>query len=334
MALPKIHKLLIYTSTDLVNWTYVSEFGPYNAVGGVWECPNYFTLPVDGDESNIKWVLIIGLNPGGPPGTVGSGTQYILGQFNGTAFIPDPESINELGEGNWLDNGPDFYAALVYNGLPDYQRTILGWMSNWQYAEKIPTYLWRNAMSIPRRLGLKTIDGKVVVVQEPEEDWASIAGKPHTLNFTHFAEGMHNLGSLGKTQEVNLTFSDRNASSNSSRFGISLRATNNFTQHTAVGYDFSSKQVFVDRRESGNSSFDDTFASIYHAPLTPAEDGTVNLRIFADWSSVEVFGGYGETTITAQIFPEEGSTFARLFSEGGQTENVHFSARGIESVWN
>ncbi|KAL6236853.1 hypothetical protein BDW75DRAFT_205460 [Aspergillus navahoensis] len=331
-ALSDLQKLLIYTSTDLKNWTFASEFGPYNAVGGVWECPNFFPLPVDNDESNVKWVAIIGLNPGGPPGTVGSGNQYILGQFNGTHFLPDAESLHEEGEANWLDYGPDFYAALVYNGLPEFQRTIVAWMSNWQYAEKVPTTVWRNAMTIPRRLGLKTIKGKVVVAQEPEEDWAAITSKPKTTQFSSLpANSTRNLGSLGKTLAANLTFSasDENASS----FGISLLATQNFTTETLIGYDFATKHLFVDRRASGNTSFDETFASVYRAPLDPADDGTVTLRIFADWSSVEVFGGQGETTLTAQVFPPEGATYASLFARDGGVEDVLLSVSRVNSVW-
>ncbi|OJJ00309.1 hypothetical protein ASPVEDRAFT_128290 [Aspergillus versicolor CBS 583.65] len=336
-ALSEIHKLLIYTSDNLKDWSFVSEFGPYNAVGGVWECPSFIPLPVDGDESNVKWVAIIGLNPGGPPGTVGSGNQYILGQFDGTAFIPDKESIHAGGTANWFDYGPDFYAALVYNGLPKYQHTVITWMNNWQYSEKIPTGSWRGAMAIPRSLALRTVNGNVTLVQEPEEDWDAITSKANISHFGSLPEGTHDLGSLGKALEINLTFSDRNTNLSSSRspseFGISLRATQNFTQQTRIGYNFATEQIFVDRRRSGNSSFDETFASIYHAPLSPAEDGTVALRVFVDWSSVEVFGGQGETTVTAQIFPDEKATYARLFSTGGSTDDVQLSVREVESVW-
>ncbi|KAL4913722.1 glycosyl hydrolase [Aspergillus aurantiobrunneus] len=336
LALADLHKLLIYTSDNLKDWSFASEFGPYNAVGGVWECPSFFPLPVDGDGSNVKWVAIIGLNPGGPPGTVGSGNQYILGQFNGTTFIPDSDSIRSGGRANWMDYGPDFYAALVYNGLPQYQRTVIAWMSNWQYAEKAPTSIWRNAMTIPRRLGLKTVNDNVTLVQEPEEDWEAITGKAHPSQFPSLSEGTENLGSLGKALEINLTFSDRDTQSSSSspsEFGISLHATQNFTQQTRIGYDFATKQVFVDRRASENSSFDETFASIYHAPLSPLDDGTVALRIFVDWSSVEVFGGQGETTVTAQVFPGEDATYARLFSTGGSVGDVSLSVKEVESVW-
>jgi sucrose-6-phosphate hydrolase SacC (GH32 family) len=93
LALAVLRKLVIYTSPDLKEWTYQSEFGPVNAVGGVWECPAMFTLKVDGDADNVKWVVQIGLNPGGPPGTVGSGTQYVIGSFDGKTFTADKESV-------------------------------------------------------------------------------------------------------------------------------------------------------------------------------------------------------------------------------------------------
>ncbi|KAH1782419.1 hypothetical protein KXW97_002494, partial [Aspergillus fumigatus] len=92
ISLAKLHKILIYTSRDLKHWDLASEFGPANAVGGVWECPSIFPLSLDGSKKT-KFVLMLGLNPGGPPGTVGSGTQYIVGDFNGTTFTPDANSI-------------------------------------------------------------------------------------------------------------------------------------------------------------------------------------------------------------------------------------------------
>ncbi|KAJ0424064.1 glycosyl hydrolase [Aspergillus carlsbadensis] len=304
----------------LVNWSVASEFGPYNAVGGVWECPSFFPLPVDGDELNVKWVAIIGLNPGGPPGTVGSGNQYILGDFNGTVFTPEQDSIRATGEANWLDFGQDFYAALVYNGLPEYRRTVIAWMNNWQYAAETPTSTWRSAMAIPR---------------QPEEDWNSITGASQTVHFASLSEGVHNLGPVGKALAIGLTFSDRKDAnlSEASEFGIAFRARQDFTQQTRVGYNFATKQVFVDRRTSGNPSIDDTFASIYHAPLLPLKEGKVTLRIFVDWSSVEVFGGQGEATLTSQIFPREDATYARLFSSGELTTEIDLSISEIDSIW-
>ncbi|EED17085.1 inulinase precursor, putative [Talaromyces stipitatus ATCC 10500] len=338
MSLANIHKLLIYTSPNLKEWTLVSVFGPLNAVGGQWECPSLFPLPVNNDESNIKWVLVVGLNPGGPPGTVGSGTQYFLGDFNGTTFTADVGSISAPSNdtANWFDRGPDFYAAIGYNGLPEYERTLIGWMNNWQYGQSIPTSPWRSAMSIPRYLSLRTIGQKTALVQTPQENWASIAEEAIVSAFPSVAD-VHELGDIGKALEIQLTFSSREtapgAVQGSSESGISIRASEDFSQQTRVGYDFATKQAFVDRTQSGNVSFDSTFASVYFAPLSPAPDNTVSLRIFVDWSSVEVFGGQGESTITAQIFPPDNATYARLFSTGGSTDNVQVRISKVRSTW-
>lgn len=338
ISLAKLHKLLIYTSNDLKKWDLASEFGPANAVGGVWECPSIFPLPLDGGESE-KWVLMLGLNPGGPPGTVGSGTQYIVGSFNGTAFTADSDSIYD-GSGateqvaNWLDWGPDFYAALGWNGLPTAERTVIAWMNNWQYGATIPTDPWRSAMTVPRRLALKTVGGKATLVQEPAGEWKGITPGGNASTFPR-VDGVRELGRIGKTIEIDLTFSNRQplSSGNSSEFGIVVAATQDYTQQTRVGYNFGTQEVFIDRSQSGDVSFDGTFASTYSAPLSPSANGTVSLRVYVDWSSVEVFGGQGEATITSQIFPSTDAVYGRLFSSGGATNNVKLGVKELRSTW-
>lgn len=334
-AVSELHKLVIWTSDNLKEWSVVSEFGPFNAVGGVWECPNLFPLPLDGNGVNTKWVMVVGVNPGGPPETVGSGTQIFVGDFNGTTFVPDASSVYPGNENaNWMDWGPDFYAANSYNGRPDTDHVSIGWMNNWQYGENIPTYPWRSAMATPRRLSLRTIDRKVTLVQQPRIDWKSLAThKKHSQSWKSVAEGMKDLGSRGKTLEINLSFDDRQQDSETSEFGIILQATSDMQQQTRVGYDFRTRKVFLDRRKSGDVSFDKTFASVYHAPLVPNADGVVFLKVLVDWSSVEVFGGDGESTLTAQIFPSENATYARLFSMGGSTENVKLDVSDLSSIW-
>ncbi|KAL2783842.1 glycosyl hydrolase [Aspergillus keveii] len=489
VSLATQHKVLIYTSQNLKHWDFASEFGPVNAVGGVWECPNIFPLSLDGKKT--KWVLVLGLNPGGPPGTVGSGTQYVVGDFNGTTFTADANSIYDgsgpedsvifedfegdatfaargwtatgdlanaspakgtlagqnpvtgfqgqqllntfidgdattgtltsapfdishkyinflVGGGsnvnetairlkvdgrtvhtstgsnseslawqtwdvsklqgqsalieiidnttggwghinvdqisfsntratstiaNWLDWGPDFYAALGWNGLPQGQRTIIAWMNNWQYAQNIPTDPWRSAMTVPRHLALKTIDNKATLVQEPAGKWKSLTNHGRAFTFRK-VESVRDLGRIGKTLELELKFSsDRASSSEKAEFGVSVAATRDYSHETRVGYDFSTQQVFVDRTRSGDTSFDGTFAGVYSAPLAPSSDGTVSLRILVDWSSVEVFGGEGEATITSQIFPAQNAVYGRLFSTGGKTADVKLRVREVRSTW-
>ncbi|MFE7929883.1 GH32 C-terminal domain-containing protein [Streptomyces sp. NPDC057456] len=87
VSLSAEHKVRFYSSKNLKDWTQLSEFGPAGATGGVWECPDLFPLAVDGDANNIKWVLVVNINPGGIAG--GSAAQYFIGDFDGTKFTAE-----------------------------------------------------------------------------------------------------------------------------------------------------------------------------------------------------------------------------------------------------
>ncbi|OBT64967.1 hypothetical protein VE03_05634 [Pseudogymnoascus sp. 23342-1-I1] len=343
LALAKVHKVIVHTSENLKNWTYASEFGPMNAVGGVWECPGLYPLPLDGDNDTIKWVLQIGLNPGGPPGTLGSGTQYFVGDFDGTKFVADDTS--NLGDNstmvdrtNWMDWGPDFYAAATFNGLSMTDRYNIAWMSNWQYAASIPTSPWRSAMSVPRKVSLKAINEKATLIQQPAKGLASLeTSNRYSKSWDNFPEGNQILQLSGKTLDITLSFSNSNtntpAALSAAQFGIILRATSDLAQQTRVGYDFGTRELFVDRTKSGNTGFDGSFASVYHAPLTATSDGNVAMRILVDWSSVEVFGGEGEVTLSTQVFPDDSGTDVLLFSTGGGTSGVAVNAKVLDSAY-
>ena len=163
-------QVVLYKSDDLKNWELLSTFGPANATGGVWECPDLFPLPVDGDPENLKWVLTVNLNPGGPNN--GSAGQYFVGDFDGTTFtsattvtegLQDPD---RLGEYQWLDWGRDYYAAVSFSDAPDNRRLMIAWMNNWEYANQIPTSPWRSPMSLAREISLHTSDGNLRLVQQ------------------------------------------------------------------------------------------------------------------------------------------------------------------------
>lgn len=344
LALPQKHKVLFYTSDDLKKWDHVGEFGPVNAVGGIWECPSLMQFFVDDRSSKSKWVMMLGLNPGGPATPQGSGTQYLVGSFNGTAFVPDADTIrnpetgrNTTGpdstvspEANWADWGPDYYAAVPWNGLPTNEHVAIGWMNDWAYATQIPTSPWRSAMSVPRKLALKTIKGKVQLVQQPHPFLGKLeSGRPlYERSWKRLSSGNTKLPFKTKTFDLELTFSP---GKKSSRVGLDLR-TGTDGAGTTVGYDFSTEQMFLDRTASGNTTFNPLFPGVYYAPLSANKNGQVKLRILLDWSSVEVFGGQGESTITAQIFPLEPDFEVNLFSEG-EVKDVKVNVRSVKSVW-
>ncbi|KAJ8126506.1 hypothetical protein O1611_g7129 [Lasiodiplodia mahajangana] len=231
-----------------------------------------------------------------------------------------------------MDYGPDFYAAATFSGLRYLSHLNIAWMNNWQYAGVIPTAPWRSMMSTARKISLKTIGGRAVLIQQPMVDVASLQTKTYSSSFATVAEGNQLIPLSEKTLDITVTFSDRATGSSSSQFGIILRATSDLAQQTRIGYDFSTRRLFVDRSKSGNISFDGTFASTYYAPLEPASNSKVTMRILLDWSSVEVFGGQGEVAISAQIFPQDNGTDTRLFSSGGSTSDVTIDAKILGSA--
>ena len=157
IAKPKEYKIAFFSSPDLKKWEHLSDFGPLGATGGVWECPDLHSLTTSTGEE--KWVLLVSLNPGGVAG--GSGTQYFVGDWNGTSFTTNQSSTL------WIDYGRDNYAGVTFNHVPNNRRIFLAWMSNWDYAAKLPSPIWRTSMTTPRELALIEVNGELRLTAEP-----------------------------------------------------------------------------------------------------------------------------------------------------------------------
>jgi sucrose-6-phosphate hydrolase SacC (GH32 family) len=231
---------------------------------------------------------------------------------------------------SWLDYGKDYYAAVSWNDVPDGRRLMIGWMNNWQYANQIPTSPWRSAMSVPREIGLRTIDGRTELVQSPVRELRRLrTGPAYELEDRTVPTGTWPLtgrGASGKALEINAEFKLRNAD----RFGLKVRAGDN--EETVIGYDAAAGELYVDRTRSGNVGFNPNFPGVQRAPLA-ARNGKVRLRILVDWSSVEVFTREGHRVITDQIFPNASSDGIEQFAEGGSATLDSLKIRPLRSSW-
>ncbi|WUG37338.1 GH32 C-terminal domain-containing protein [Streptomyces sp. NBC_00459] len=129
------HKVRFYSSKNLKDWELQSEFGPAGATGGVWECPDLFPLAVDGNKNNIKWVLVVNINPGGIAG--GSAAQYFVGDFDGKKFTADDKGTYTPPTGTVVQDfeGTDFgswtttgtaYGTAPATGAVDGQGAVTG----------------------------------------------------------------------------------------------------------------------------------------------------------------------------------------------------------------
>jgi fructan beta-fructosidase len=324
-VLPDEHKVRFYGSKNLKNWDHLSDFGPAGATGGIWECPDLFDLPVDGEPGRRAWVLKVDLNPGAIAG--GSGGQYFVGEFDGTRFrsaAPDGETL-------WIDYGPDFYASQSWFGAPspDGRRFWLGWMSNWLYANVAPTDPWRSAQSIPRAVMLKAFPEGMRLVQSPVAELQSLRGRQIHLAKERVTGANTLLASKGVTGEA-LEIVAEFALDSASEFGLKVRTGK--SEETIVGYDVAKRQVFVDRTRSGDVRFSESFAGKHGGPLAP-ENGRVKLHVFVDRASVEVFANDGRTVITSVVFPSADSLGAEVYAKGGSVELASLDAWTLGSAW-
>jgi fructan beta-fructosidase len=325
MILAVHDRVHIYSSADLKNWSFESEFGyKAGAHGGVWECPDLFPLKVEGSDVT-KWVMLVSINPGGPNG--GSATQYFTGSFDGNLFVPDV--TNE----KWLDWGTDNYAGVTWSGIPesDGRRLFIGWMSNWNYATVVPTAKWRSAMTIPRELSLVSINGDFYLKSKPAGELNILRKDTNSMyqkNINYSGEKEIDTDNFRLAQsEIILEFDL--AGSNADSLGIILE--NSEGERFIAGYSIPGKNVYNDRTRSGNSSFSDRFAGIARAPYKAGEK--LDMHLFIDASSAEMFIDDGKLVLTSIYFPTGNFSKLRLFSKGGEVILEKAELHELTSIW-
>ncbi|MFV8268650.1 glycoside hydrolase family 32 protein [Flavobacterium sp. GT2N3] len=307
-----------YTSENLTNWKFESDFGKnIGAHGGVWECPDIFKLKVVGSKEE-KWVLLISINPGAPHG--GSGTQYFIGDFDGKSFKTIQKEIK------WVDNGTDNYAGVTYNNIPDNKRIFVGWMSNWLYARNTPTKNWRSAMTLPRELSLTKINTNYVLKNSPVQPFQKQL-------VSAFSKDLLN---NKPQQQINFNYDNFNQSEikfNAASKNLKLIFSNEVNDSLVLNYDASQKTFSIDRRHSGIVNFQEDFGKEIHKTATPnIITETIDYQIILDWSSIEIFLNEGIYSFTEQIFPTKPYTKLRIQSDEKQTIK-NFTVHRIKGIW-
>ncbi|WP_433674330.1 GH32 C-terminal domain-containing protein [Microbacterium gorillae] len=301
-------RVVLYRSDDLITWAYLSDYGPRGATEGVWECPDLFPLAIDGDPDDVRWVLLISINPGGIAG--GSGTQYVIGRFDGVRFVADEApprreagamaSRTELAELDWLDHGRDCYAGVTFAGLPDDERTLIAWMSNWDYAGALPVdddAPRRGAMTLARRLSLVRLGGRVLLRQRVVAP-AVNAGETFVDTTVAADEPLRTELPVRCRVEVVADIAP----------GASLHL--NLGGSAVVEVDATT--VRLDRRP-GAAEMPAGFASVESVAL--ATDGVVSLELWLDHDSVELFADDGTRVIT-DLLAERGAALV-VSAQGG-----------------
>lgn len=266
MMLAVGQEMQIYSSPNLKDWTKESSFGSeYGNHGGVWECPDLLQI---GD----KWVLLCNINPGGPFG--GSATQYFVGDFDGKKFTC--ESMPKVTK--WLDYGKDHYATVSFSNAPEGRTVVLAWMSNWQYANQVPTKQFRSANSVPRDLGLFKNGEETYVSVTPSKEMLAVRGTK--------------IKKPTATCEIVVDV----------KGSMELTLANTKGEEVVMTYDAQQQTFAMDRTKSGDSSFSEAFAV---KTIAPTLGSVKQLRIFIDKCSIEAFDADGKMAMTNLVFPSE-----------------------------
>ncbi len=321
VALPRAHQVLFYGSPDLKNWSFLSAFGPAGIEGFQYECPNLFQVPVQGTNDK-KWVLVVAINPGAPVG--GSINEYFVGNFDGTTFKADD------GVARLMDFGKDFYAVQTYNNTPNGDAIEVGWMSNWQYTQDVPTFPWRGVFTVPRFLSLR---------QNPTQTGDLLVQTPIALDSLH--DNTLFIGPATVTPGSPLTISSQGNSSfefhttviggDKGRLNINIR--NAAGEQVTVGVDWDHDgQVYVNRGQTtgfNNPYFTNDF-STWNSNL----DQSIELRVLVDRSVLEVFVDDGVKVCTSSFFMQNGPpTEMQWVAENSPILVEDLEAYSLKSIW-
>ena len=338
-------EMRLYKSKNLKKWDYVSAFG--EGMGQQpcqYECPDFFQLPVNGDKKNMKWVMIMNINPGCMFG--GSATEYFVGDFDGKTFTcQDPQ------ESKWLDYGKDHYATVTFSNTGD-RVLAMTWMSNWQYANLTPFKQNRGANGLPRELKLYEKNGKYYVQEGPAPEVLALRKVSHDLG-DEIIDGSKDFKGAAANMEGAFEIEADVTPNENGIAGIEI--SNNKRERTMIYFDMKKGRIVTDRTESGLTDFGkksvphdielawdkqreaqaklparevnsinykNDFALATWAPLNLCEDGkkTYHVDIFVDKSSIELFVDGGRIAMTNLVFPVAPYENVKLYTKGGKAE--------------
>jgi sucrose-6-phosphate hydrolase SacC (GH32 family) len=304
MVLAAGRRVLVYTSPDLRRWTRSSALEPGIAEETTVETPDLFALDVDG-TGDERWVLSFGVLAGAPAG--GTGTGYLVGEFDGHRFTPDRDEVL------WADHGPDFYAAQSWNDVPSGARLWIAWLSSWHYADQVPSTGWRGVMTVPRRLGLTRTAAGPRLTQAPVstlDDSRTPRLSAHDVVLPAPTDPLPGIRCRHFDLDVRLRL-DRTTASR-----LELDVLVGDDERTLIAYDVASSTVSIDRSRAGAAPFHRQHPTSAPAPVD-RRDGRVRLRVLGDECSVEVFADDGAPSLSALVYPAPGRDRFALRALGG-----------------
>ncbi len=319
MVFAAYDKALFYTSDNLIDWERTGMFG-IEGDDRLWECPDLFPIKVEG-SNETKWILITSIQQKGPNG--GTATSYFVGEFDGSSFIGNSK------EQKWLDYGTDNYAFVTWSDIPeeDGRRLGIGWMSNWQYAQVVPTSPWRSAMTMPRELKLFNHDNNYILHSTIVDELNVLREKSILFDQKTYEESKVLIDDLSKdAYELYFKFEIPKKGL------INVEISNSTEEELNIGYNVSDQTYFIDRTFAGKDEFSEVFAD-YHLGEARYEKTNVEMRIIVDRSSIELIADNGRCVMTDIYFPSSPFEKVTIEAEVNEVTLIEGSYTTLRSIW-
>lgn len=302
-----IGKAVLYKSDDLREWAYIGVVCESDGTqGDIWECPDLFKL---GDKDILITSLMHMKN---------GKNIFIIGDMNYETY-----KFTKFKSGE-IDFGDDFYAAQTFeddNG----RRILIGWMDMW--GSEFPTQknAWAGALTIPRELEIK--NGSLI--SKPIEELKKLRCNEKAYEAFFVNECGTNYLSALEGDSLEIEASIRLSGEGVTRFGFVLRESKDKKEKTILYYDHHNGELVIDKSMSGLGN-----KAVNKTKLNLIDGDTLNLSIFIDTSSIEVFANGGEIVMSNRIYPSNNtSKYYDIFSTGGMIEVQSLKAWSLKAIW-
>ena len=283
----------LYTSPDLITWRHLQDvFLPHPS------CPDFFSLPVDGDPTKTKWVFW------------GADGHYVFGSFDGNEFTPETSPLRAYCGGHYAESGsveydPDgAYAAQTWSDLPaeDGRRIQIAWLRR-----DMPGMPFNQQMTLPVELRLGTTEEGIRLLFSPVEEIDKLHKDKQTLRDTVFSADPIQLPTGGRDLlDIRADIDVGQAA----EIVLTIRGI-------PVVYDVEAQELSC-RNRTGRLR---------------APGGRLQLRILLDRASIEIFAARGQVYLALGTIPKDDDRSCFLSARGGKGKAIAVDVFQLQSIW-
>lgn len=258
-----------------------------------------------------------------------------MGSFDGKTFTNENSKATEL----WVDYGPDSYAGITYNLLPDGRRIFISWMNRWEYAQSLNISVWNGQMGIARELKLITITtnstNRFLLASLPvrEIEWLRVKYVHSFKNVSIGSNSTFKIGSLSHDMEKHLLDIEMTADLTQFRLNDTLGiGFAGVKQNLSVL--FTGKEFVLDRTYAGRKDFNPNYGLVWKAPRLQTTSH-LKLRIIIDRSSIEMYADDGLTVIAGLYYSDEDltSNISIFVNERSIVNLLELNVYQLKSIW-